>query len=138
MKSIIVFLAFSLLTICHSTSYAQNNATKKDTTIYSVVDKYPVLIANNQHYEIERISEFIQKNTLYPNNDADCQGSVIISIIVEKDGTVKKKEFVRKLCLGFDENAMKVIDLMVKWKPGIRNGKTVRTKLNLIVKWKLE
>lgn len=138
MKSIIVFLAFSLLTICHSTSYAQKNATKKNTTIYSVVDKYPVLIANNQHYEIERISEFIQKNTLYPNNDADCQGSVIISIIVEKDGTVKKKEFVRKLCPGFDENAMKVIDLMVKWKPGIRNGKTVRTKLNLIVKWKLE
>jgi protein TonB len=109
-----------------------------DTTIYSVVDKYPVLIADGRCYKLETIREFIQAHTVYPDNDADCQGSVIISIIVEKNGTVKHKDYVRKLCPGFDENAMKVIDLMKKWKPGIINGKTVRTKLNLKVIWKLE
>ncbi|MDD2796962.1 MAG: energy transducer TonB [Bacteroidales bacterium] len=138
MKSFLLFLTFFMLTLCQSVVNGQNIISKNDTTIYLLVDTFPILIANNKHYKIDDIKEFIQENTYYPNNDADCQGSVIISIVVEKDGTVKHKEFVRKLCEGYDENAMKVINLMVKWKPGIKNGVTVRTKLNLKVKWKLE
>ena len=130
---LLILFSFSYLTL-----FAQKRTENNDTTIYSVVDKFPVLIANGKYYELEKIREFIQANTFYPNNEADCQGSVIIAIIVEKDGTVKHKEFVRKLCPGYDENAMKVIDLMKKWKPGIRNGRKVRTKLNLKVIWRLE
>jgi len=127
-----------MLTLCQSVVNGQNIISKNDTTIYLLVDTFPILIANNKFYENDKIKEFIQEHTLFPNEAGDCQGNVIISIVVEKDGTVTNKEFVRRLCDGFDENAMKVIDLMVKWKPGIKNGKSVRTKLNLVVRWKLE
>jgi len=136
MKSIIIFLALSLLTICHSTLYAQNNEAKIDTTIYTTVDKFPVLITKEKIYKVDELNEFIEKNKVFPVDPDDCIGRIIISIIVEKDGTVKNKEFVRKLCRGFDENSMKVIDLMKKWNPGLKNGKKVRTKLILNVNWK--
>jgi|ERR1035437_5493654 protein TonB len=136
MKSIIIFLAITLLTVCHLTLNAQNKTTKNDTTIYTTVDKFPVLITKEKIYKVDELNEFIEQNKVFPVDPDDCIGRIIISIIVEKDGTVKNKEFVRKLCRGFDENSMKVIDLMKKWKPGLKNGKKVRTKLILNVNWK--
>ena len=126
------------MTLCQMVSFGQNNAGEKDTTIYSVVDKYPVLIANDRHYDLDKIDEFIKQNVVWPFDPDDCQGRVFISMIIEKDGTVTNKEFVRKLCDRFDENSMNVIDLMTKWTPGIKNENPVRTKLILHVTWKLE
>ena len=136
MKSIIIFLAVSLLSICHSTLYAQDNAKKIDTTIYSVVDKYPVLITNERKYELDQINEFIEKYKAFPIDPQDCTGRVIISIVVENDGTIKYKDYVLKLCSDFDKSSMNVVDLMKNWKPGIKDGKRVRTKINLTIKWK--
>lgn len=136
MKSIIIFLALSLLTICHSTLYAQNNETKIDTTIYSVVDKYPVLITKERKYKLDQINKFIEKYKAFPIDPQDCTGRVIISIVVEKDGTIKYKDYVLKLCPDFDKSSMNVVNLMKIWKPGIKDGKRVRTKINLTIKWK--
>jgi len=133
-----LFLTFSILTLCQMISFGQNNIAERDTAIYTAVDKNPVLIANDRHYKLDKIDEFIKQNLVCPVDPDDCQGRVYISIIIEKDGTVKHKEFVRKLCDRFDENSMKVIDLMTKWTPGFKNGNPVRTKLILHVTWKLE
>ena len=133
-----IFLAFTLLTICPMFSFGQNNALKKDTTIFTVVDKYPILIANGRHYELDKIDEFIKSKIQFPDDPDDCQGKVYISIVVEKDGTLGKKEYISRLCDKFDENSMKIVDLMVKWEPGIKYGEPVRTKLTLHVTWKLE
>jgi hypothetical protein len=134
MRLVFVITIFLFLSFYQSVLYANES----DTTVYYVVDNYPILIANGKQYKTEKISEFIKAHTFYPKDEVDCQGSVIISIIVEKNGTVKQKEIVRKLCPGYDREAMKVIDLMKKWKSGRINGKKVRTKLTLKVTWRLE
>ena len=136
MKSIIIFLAISLLTVCHLTLNAQNKTTKNDTTIYTTVDKFPVLITKEKIYKVDELNEFIEQNKVFPVDPDDCIGRIIISIIVEKDGTIKYKDYILKLCPDFDKSSMNVVDLMKNWKPGIKNGKRVRTKINLTVKWK--
>lgn len=82
------------------------------------------------------MKHFIEKYKAFPDDPQDCTGRVIISVVVEKDGTIKYKDYVLKLCFDFDKSSMNVVDLMKKWESGIKDGKRVRTKLNLTIKWK--
>ncbi len=109
---------------------------KEDTMVCLIVDEYPILIADEKEYKTEEIKNFITKHIRYPNNGTDCIGNVFISFIVEKDGSVSGKKFFRKLCEGYDEEAMKVIDMMTKWKPGLIKGVPVRTKMILPLRYK--
>ncbi len=111
---------------------------KEDTMVCLIVEEYPILITDNREYKPEDLKEFILKHIRYPANGDDCMGSVYISFVVEKDGTISNKEFERKLCDSFDEEAMKVIDLMTKWKPGFINDKSVRTKMTLPLRYRYE
>jgi hypothetical protein len=124
-----------LLSLFGLNSHSQNNITDNDTNVYLVIDKYPVLIADNYTYEIDKVQDFIKQHLKYPDNGPDCIGCVFITITIEKNGTVSKKEYLRKLCSGYDENAMDVVDKMTNWKPANKNGKPVRYKLTLPIKW---
>ncbi len=128
----VVFGILMLLMTISMTVVAQE---KVDTTAYIMVDRYPVLITNDGKFHIEKLKEFINKNLEFPDNGNDCIGAVYISFIVEKNGEISNKRYVRKLCPGFNENAMKVIDLMNTWEPGIKEGKVVRTQITVPIKW---
>ncbi len=116
----------------------EKNELEIDTTIYLIVDTTPVLVTSDKTYEITELKQFIMENIKYPQNGADCMGSVFISFVVEMNGTISNKKYIRKLCEGYDEEAMKVIDLMTNWKPGILKGKPVRTRLTLPVRYRYE
>jgi TonB family protein len=65
------------------------------------------------------------------------QGTVYVSFIVEKDGSISDTKVLRgigKLC---DEEAIRVIEAMPKWTPGLQNGKTVRVKFTIPIQFKL-
>jgi hypothetical protein len=135
MKTFRSIIVCALLIIINNNSYSQGNSNDSDTTLYVAADKYPVLIADKNTYEIDELQDFIKQNLKYPKTGPDCVGSVFISIVIEKDGTVSKKEFARKLCAGYDENAMRVVEYMTKWKPAIKNDKPVRFKMMIPIKW---
>lgn len=118
-------------------SFSQDIQLKKDTTIYTIVDEYPVLLVDDKEYKINELKQFIVNHIQFPNNGNDCFGRVYISFIVEINGEISHKRLERKLCSGFDENAMKVIDLMKNWKAGIINKKAVRTKLIIPINFML-
>ncbi len=109
-----------------------------DTMIHSKIDVYPVLITPDAEYDFKSINDFIKLNLEYPENEADCAGSVLILLVIGKDGSVENKEFYRRLCPGFDENAMAVVNLMKEWQPGIRNGLPIRTRLIIPISFDLK
>ena len=82
---------------------------------------------------------FLGENIKYPKVafDQKVQGSVILSFVIEKDGSVGDVKVVRKLGAGTDEEAIRVFKLSKKWNPGTQNGKPVRVKYSLPVKFKL-
>ncbi len=78
-------------------------------------------------------------NTRYPAaaQKAGIEGRVIVSFIVEPNGSVSNVEIVRSVDTDLDQEALRVVGQMPKWKPGKQDGRTVRVKFHLPIKFML-
>jgi protein TonB len=87
----------------------------------------------------QKMSEFITSNINYPEaaREAGVQGRVYIRFVVEQDGSISNVKVMRGIGSGCDEEAMRVIKSMPKWKPGKQHGKTVRVSYQIPVNFSL-
>ncbi|HCX75205.1 MAG TPA: energy transducer TonB, partial [Algoriphagus sp.] len=67
----------------------------------------------------------------------EIEGTVIVSFIVEKDGSLSDIELMRGIGGGCDEEALRVVKGSGKWSPGEMNGSIVRTRMRLPIRFKL-
>jgi protein TonB len=83
---------------------------------------------------------FISHNLKYPGKarDNNTQGSVTISFVVEKDGTISDVKVETGLGDGCDEEALRIIKLSPRWIPGKQNGRAVRVTYSVPVKFTLD
>ena len=81
---------------------------------------------------------YIQRHLRYPQlaRESGITGRVFVEFIVEQDGTISHVGILRGLGGGCDEEAIRVIRSMPKWKPGKQNGQAVRVKYTLPVVFK--
>jgi len=78
--------------------------------------------------------KFFIKNFNYPSEiDACCK--VIVEFIVDSTGKMTSLRIVRSLQKDFDNETLRVMKLMPKWKPGKLNGKAVNVKI--IIPWNI-
>jgi len=63
------------------------------------------------------------------------EGTVYVSFIVKEDGSIADAKILRGLNKSYDEEVIRVINLMPKWIPGTQNGKPVAVLFNLPVKF---
>ncbi len=84
--------------------------------------------------------EYLAKNIKYPTiaRENGIQGTVVIQFVVDKDGRVTEPQVVREVGGGCDEEALRVIKSMPPWIPGKQQGKPVKVRYTLPVKFKLE
>ncbi len=84
--------------------------------------------------------DFIREKLIYPEmaKENGVQGKVICSFIVGKDGTVYGATILRGIGSGCDQEALRVINKMPRWNPGMQNGKAVNVKFNLPINFKLQ
>jgi protein TonB len=82
---------------------------------------------------------YIAKNTKYPPmaRENNIEGTVFISFVVEKDGSVSDVKILRGIGGGCDEEAKRVIKNLPNFAPGRQNGRPVRVQFNVPVKFKL-
>ena len=87
----------------------------------------------------EALLIYFKKNINYPQKaiQANRQGKVHLTFVVEKDGSVSNVELVRGIGYGCDEEAIRVVNQMPKWKPGKQMNKAVRVQFNLPIAFKL-
>ncbi|MGE6220006.1 TonB family protein [Nubsella zeaxanthinifaciens] len=83
--------------------------------------------------------KFLGANIKYPKEAADnnIQGNVFASFVVEKDGSITDIKIDRKLGYGTDEEAVRVLKLSRRWNAGLIDGKPVRVKYNIPIKFAL-
>jgi periplasmic protein TonB len=88
----------------------------------------------------EALFKFLSQNISYPLDarDSGAQGTVYLSFIVEKDGSVSNVKVLRGIGFGCDEEAVRVISLMPKWSPGMQRTKPVRVSFNMPIAFKLK
>ncbi len=89
---------------------------------------------------VYKFYEYLSKNIKYPTMAADneIEGNVFVSFVVEKDGSLTDIKVDRRLGYGTDEEALRVLKISKRWNPGMQNGKPVRVKYNIPIKFSLE
>ncbi|OFY52189.1 MAG: hypothetical protein A2W85_00345 [Bacteroidetes bacterium GWF2_41_31] len=102
--------------------------------VYTMVDSMPEYPGG-----MNAMMSFLSSNITYPQqakNDT-ISGRVFINFIIEKDGSVTNVKVLRGIGSGCDEEAVRVISSMPKWKPGMQNGEAVRVSYNIPIKFAL-
>lgn len=88
---------------------------------------------------MEAWQRHLSKNLTYPTSARmrGIQGTVVVSFIVNTDGTVEQIELVRGIGGGCDEEALRIIKISPRWSPGMIKGKAVRTRMTLPTRFRL-
>ncbi len=83
---------------------------------------------------------FLRENLIYPKEakEGGIEGIVYVQFVIEKDGSIVDVEVLKGIGGGCDEEAVRVIKMMPKWKPGKQGGKEVRTRFTIPLKFSLK
>ncbi len=103
--------------------------------VYAIVEQMPEFPGG----EVE-LFHYISKNIHYPQEakEKGIQGRVFIGFVIEKDGSVSNVRNLRGVDSELDAEAMRVVESMPKWKPGMHNGEFVRVSYQIPIHFKLE
>ena len=107
----------------------------QEQEIFQIVEEMPAYPGGDQ-----KLMEYVAKNIKYPQiaRETGIQGRVFVGFVVEPDGSVSNVKVLRGIGGGCDEEAMRVVKSMPKWKPGKQRGKAVRVSYTLPVVFKLQ
>ena len=88
---------------------------------------------------MQGLFEYMQNNVTYPKEakNQKIEGRVIVSFIVEKDGSISDVHPLTAVHPLLDKEAMRLVNEMPRWKPGTEKGKAVRVSFALPVSFKL-
>lgn len=103
--------------------------------VFMVVEKMPEFPGG-----IKELMSFLSKNIKYPASAMakNVQGRVIVQFVVEKDGTPTEFKVMRSVDPALDAEALRVMQEMPKWKPGMQRGQVVRVKYTVPVTFRLQ
>lgn len=91
----------------------------------------------------KKMLEFIYKNIKYPRvaKENGVEGTVVVSFVVEKDGSITGIQILRDQGAGLGDEAVRIVkkmqDLSQKWIPGKQGNEAVRVQFNLPIRFKL-
>jgi TonB family protein len=84
--------------------------------------------------------EFISRNINYPVKEKEngITGRVAVRFAVMQDGSINNIEILTKTPEGFNQEVIRVVKLMPKWKPGMQDGRAVPVYFTLPVSFQLD
>jgi len=88
---------------------------------------------------LDKFGAYLGKAIRYPAvaRENGTQGRVIVTFVVEKDGSLTDIKVTRGIGSGCDEEAVRVLKNSPKWKPGIQNGRPVRVQYSVPISFTL-
>lgn len=129
-------------------SDARDSSTATETTALS-----PVAVDDKDNplnfQVIEKLPEFpggivefmkwLTKTLRYPvlAQQQKIQGKVVVAFIINKDGTITDQKVITSVSPELDREALRVVRIMPKWKPGEDRGKPCRTYFCIPINFKL-
>ena len=106
----------------------------EEQQIFQVVEEMPEFPGG-----MGECMKFLAKNIKYPTvaQENGVQGRVIVQFVVNRDGTIVDPVVMRGVDPYLDKEALRVISMMPKWKPGKQRGKAVRVRYTQPVLFRL-
>ena len=107
----------------------------EEQQIFQVVEEMPEFPGG-----MGECMKFLAKNIKYPTiaQENGVQGRVIVQFVVNRDGSIVDPVVMRGVDPHLDKEALRVIGMMPKWKPGKQRGKEVRVKYTVPVMFRLQ
>lgn len=108
---------------------------KKEEKIFVVVEEQPSFPGG----ETARM-KYLRDNIEYPQlaRESGIEGTVYVTFVVEKDGSITDVRVLRGIGGGCDKEAIRVVKEMPKWKAGKQRGKPVRVQFNMPIRFTLQ
>ena len=87
----------------------------------------------------QALMSFLQRKTVYPDRERDLEieGKAYVKFVVNEDGSICNVSVAKTESSGFGKEAVRVVGLMPKFKPGTQQGKAVRVQYVLPFHFKL-
>ena len=127
------FLLLLLLCFYFQFISAQEN---KDEKIYDsfVIEKLPEFPGG-----ASALNSYLAQNINYPDSAKlyNIQGKVFIRFIITEEGKIENIEIVKSINSYLDNEAIRIMQNMPKWKPGSVKGKNVKCNIVVPVNFKL-
>lgn len=88
---------------------------------------------------VEAFGKFLASHVRYPKDarEKGTQGRVIITFVVEKDGSLSGQKISRGVSPDIDAEALRVLAMSPKWSPGTQKGKAVRVQYSVPISFTL-
>lgn len=108
---------------------------EEENKVFDVVEQMPSFPGGNS-----ALMEYLGKNVKYPvvAQENGVQGRVVVSFVVERDGSVTDVKVAKSVDPSLDREAARVVGSMPRWIPGKQNGSAVRVKYNVPVAFRLQ
>ena len=114
---------------------AEEKPKEEETKVFDVVEQMPEFPGGQG-----ALFEYLSKNIKYPvvAEENGIQGRVIVTFVVERDGSITDVKVARSVDPSLDKEAVRVVKSMPKWIPGKQNGSAVRVKFTVPVMFRLQ
>lgn len=113
------------------------NSVSEEEEVFTVVEEMPEFPGGSMEMQ-----KYINKNLMYPNSAKEngISGTCFVKFIVNGDGSIGDAQVVKGIrdCKECDEEALRLISSMPKWKAGKQNGKPVKTFFNYALKFRIQ
>lgn len=131
MLFILLTIAFAIESYTQQDLNSERSNNENSTTSEEVMPEFPG--------GEEALIKYLKKNIVYPKlaSDYKIEGRVEVDFIIERDGSISNVKIRKPLGYGCDEEAMRVIRNMPRWKPGMQDGKPVRVSYMIPLKFTL-
>lgn len=121
-------------------NYSSNQVTPDEEDVFEVVQYMPEFPGG-----VPKLMEFIRQNIQYPQaaKQSKLEGRVIMQVVIDKNGTVTKPRILRSInpVLSADaalcEEALRIVSIMPKWKPGHQHGVNLKVKYTFPIKFEI-
>ncbi len=106
-----------------------------ENKVFDVVEQMPSFPGGNA-----ALMKYLSENIKYPvvAQENGIQGRVVVSFVVERDGSITDVRVVKSVDPSLDKEATRVVKGMPNWIPGKQNGSAVRVKYNVPVAFRLQ
>ena len=106
-----------------------------DAEVFTIVEDMPVFPGGEL-----ALRNWIASHINYPTiaQENGIQGKVYVSFVVGKDGSVSNAVIARGVDPSLDKEALRVINSMPKWKPGMQRGKPVNVSYTVPINFQLQ
>jgi protein TonB len=142
----------------HETAALSVPLDSADTKVFDVVEQMPSFAGGeyvvryrdeegNVHEQTKTcppgqagLFQYLSNTIQYPvvAEENGVQGRVIVTFVVERDGSITDVKVVKSVDPSLDREAVRVVRSMPKWTPGKQKGDAVRVKYTMPVTFRLQ